>query len=452
MDLQPVISTVVLNWNRSDLLEKTLESYHDTVSVPFEMFIVDNASSDDSRKIIDRFSSAAGNITPILLDENIGGEAVNLGLDKSRGNLLHISENDLEYLPGWSDKVVDLFATFSRLGQLSLFGPVPDDDEIWHVKPCELRHRKGRIIYEALGNVGTSCVLRREVWDQGVRVMNLDKVNNILFPRDVQLSQDVKDRGFVVAWADNYLVRNLGHSAVEFENRPGYYEENYRSKPWIGESGWKTRIGNHSRQARPVRSSFLPTGESITPELSLPSNICLEPQLWSMLDGKTPEIEVLEFLYGLVRMIKPEYALETGAWRGYTAVTIGMALKGNGRGRLVTLEPDPDCCAAAVQRIRDHLLADVVDVVCQSGPSFTPAPGIDFLLLDSCPGDYSTEFAHFLPLLKPGCIILFSETSGGQGRVMQDVARLAREQSMAGFFFPTPRGLAVCQYLGSASR
>jgi predicted O-methyltransferase YrrM len=452
MYTQPVISTVVLNWNRSDLLQKTLESYLQTVSVPFEIFIVDNASSDDSRVIIDRFSAAAVNITPILLDTNMGGEAINLGLEKCKGSLLHISENDLEYLPGWSDQVVNLFNTFPRLGQLSLFGPVPDDDEIWHVKPSVLRHRKGRIIYEALSNVGTSSVLSREVWDQGVRIVNLDKVNDIQFPRDVQLSQDVKDRGFIVAWADHYLVRNLGHSAAEFESRPDYYEENYRSKPWIGETGWRARITDYKRQARPVRASFLTGRDSITAEMSFPSNLCPEPRLWSMLDGKTPEIEVLEFLYGLVRMVKPVHAIETGAWRGYTAVTIGRALKENGRGKLVALEPDPDFHAAASQRIEEHLSGGLVDVVCQNGASFTPAFDIDLLLLDSHPGNYSKEFRHFLPLLKSGCIIVFFETNSRQGSVMQNVARLAHEQSMAGFFFPTPRGLAVCQYLGSPNR
>lgn len=120
-----VISTVILNWNRSDLLKITVESYLKTVEVPYELIIVDNGSTDNSRKIIEELKAKHGNKINkiILLDKNIGGEAINLGLNEAKGKLLHISENDIEYLPGWSTKVVKLFQTFDKLGQLSLFSP-----------------------------------------------------------------------------------------------------------------------------------------------------------------------------------------------------------------------------------------------------------------------------------------------------------------------------------------
>lgn len=113
-----VISTVILNWNRSDLLKITVESYLKTVEVPYELIIVDNGSTDNSRKIIEELKAKHGNKINkiILLDKNIGGEAINLGLNEAKGKLLHISENDIEYLPGWSTKVVKLFQTFDKLG------------------------------------------------------------------------------------------------------------------------------------------------------------------------------------------------------------------------------------------------------------------------------------------------------------------------------------------------
>lgn len=131
MSTQPVISTVVLNWNRSDLLKRTIESYLDTVSIPYEIIIVDNASRDDSRDVIDSFTATNTNISSVLLDENRGGEALNAGLELATGDLLHLSENDLEYLPGWSERVRDYFEVFDDLGQLSPFSPVPEDNEVW---------------------------------------------------------------------------------------------------------------------------------------------------------------------------------------------------------------------------------------------------------------------------------------------------------------------------------
>jgi predicted O-methyltransferase YrrM len=49
-------------------------------------------------------------------------------------------------------------------------------------------------------------------------------------------------------------------------------------------------------------------------------------------------IEVLDFLYTLVRLTKPERVLETGTWLGRSATAIASALRANGIGYLVTIE------------------------------------------------------------------------------------------------------------------
>jgi len=89
-----LISTIVLNWNRAFLLQRTLRSYADTVSGPAEIFVVDNGSVDESREVIEEARSYLPRLVTVLLDENVGGEAVNRCLDKVSGELIHISEND----------------------------------------------------------------------------------------------------------------------------------------------------------------------------------------------------------------------------------------------------------------------------------------------------------------------------------------------------------------------
>ncbi|RKZ40259.1 MAG: hypothetical protein DRQ49_08915 [Gammaproteobacteria bacterium] len=86
----PLISTVVLNWNRADLLFSTLKSYIETISVPYEMFIIDNASSDNSKSVINEFCQNNPDANAIFLPKNIGGEAINIGFEKARGKYLHI--------------------------------------------------------------------------------------------------------------------------------------------------------------------------------------------------------------------------------------------------------------------------------------------------------------------------------------------------------------------------
>jgi predicted O-methyltransferase YrrM len=451
MPATPLISTTVLNWNRADLLKRALESYQRTISVPYEVFIIDNASTDDSPRIIEAFCAQNPNAASVLLQENVGGEAINIGLGRSRGRLIHISENDLEYLPGWSDKVVELFNVFPRLGQLSLFGPVPLDEEAWNLRKSRLRHAKGRIVYETKRNVTTSSVLRRDLVDRGIQIGSYRSAGGHLLPDDSGLSEAVKAAGFMVAWADHYLVKNLGHYGAEFEQRREYYRESYRSKRWLGETGWLDRIAEWRSRPKPVRSSFLFPTDRTSPEKSFPSEECSEPQLWSMLDGNTAELETLEFLYGLVRLIKPRFAIETGTWHGYAAVAIGRALKHNGRGELVTLEIDPDCCDVAERRIAEAGLDGVVRVVNQSSLAYETDRPIDFMLLDSHLKLRVREFRHFLPRLEPSAVVVFHDTSRTDKAVQAGIEELEADGLLQAMLLATPRGIAICQYTGPKS-
>ncbi|ADX84949.1 glycosyltransferase family 2 protein [Saccharolobus islandicus] len=340
-----VISTVILNWNRSDLLKITVESYLKTVEVPYELIIVDNGSTDNSRKIIEELKAKHGNKINkiILLDKNIGGEAINLGLNEAKGKLLHISENDIEYLPGWSTKVVKLFQTFDKLGQLSLFSPVPTDDEVWVVHPIRrIWYREGEIIYEALGNVGTTSVIRREIWEKGVRVHTI-KTEEFLFPDDARLSEDILRLGYVVAWAPYYLVRNLGHSYNEMLRRIEYYKKNYDSKKGLGYQGLLRRIEYYNKKIKPQRKSILSISPLIQPELSnifkpiIFKDKILDSQSWSCINAITPEIENLELIYSLIRSFKPHLCVILSGPGDFTENIIKKALEDNNFGNLEIL-------------------------------------------------------------------------------------------------------------------
>jgi len=65
---------------------------------------------------------------------------------------------------------VAAFETFADLGQLSL----PTDDEAWEQKPAQARLSKGKMLYEARGNVSASSVLRASLFrERGLRVGTL---------------------------------------------------------------------------------------------------------------------------------------------------------------------------------------------------------------------------------------------------------------------------------------
>jgi len=62
-----VLSTVLLSYNRLNLLKKTIDSYLSTISVPFELIIVDNLSSEDVRNYLKIISSEDSRIQNICI-------------------------------------------------------------------------------------------------------------------------------------------------------------------------------------------------------------------------------------------------------------------------------------------------------------------------------------------------------------------------------------------------
>ena len=445
----PLISTIVLNWNRADLLFQALESYKNTISVSYEIFIIDNASTDNSQSVINDFCAEIAYASAIFLHKNIGGEAINIGLEKARGKYLHISENDLEYLPNWADKCIDLFEHFPSLGQLSFLGPLPADDllgGVGAVPPSQLKHSHGRIVYELKENSGTSCIMRREIYDQGIRVHSLPEKEGFIFPNDGQLSLEIKEAGYMVARSDHYIVKNIGHTVEEIKKRSEYYVRNYRAKPSIGETKLKEKIAKWEKSNKPLtRSSFLFPEENILREKSYSTNNCLEPNLWSMLDEWTPEIETLEFLYAMTRLTKPTYCVETGSWRGFLAEALCRALQQNGRGKLISLEKEADIYAVANERIAEHNLEAQVEIILTNSLAFTPTEKIDLLILGSDVNLRLSEFLHFKPYLNNKAIIVFQDANHTE--VNKGLKELEiHSWSLNTLSFPTPRGLVLCQY------
>src|SRR5438270_11553862 len=71
---------------------------------------------------------------------------------------------------------------------------------------------------------------------------------------------------------------------------------------------------------------------------------------WSAFNDGGIECETGEFLYGVIRLIKPANVLETGTHKGIGGCYMAKALEDNNKGRLTTIEFLPELFAEALQR------------------------------------------------------------------------------------------------------
>jgi len=167
------------------------------------------------------------------------------------------------------------------------------------------------------------------------------------------------------------------------------------------------------------------------------------------------ECETGEFLYAMVRLLKPERVLETGTHEGVGAAYMGQALKDNGEGQLVTIEFLPPHHATALSRINRLELSWWVNLLLMDVDDYRPDCVFDLILLDTEPQTRFAELIKFYDSLAPGGFVFIhdlhrhmhqvpNEEHGfgwPYGLLPKQIEQWVAEDKLRPFHFNTPRGL-----------
>lgn len=143
-------------------------------------------------------------------------------------------------------------------------------------------------------------------------------------------------------------------------------------------------------------------------------------------DGAT-EKEVQVFLYGLVRLLQPEYVVEIGTYQGHGASAIGNALKDNEHGQLDTLDISEGEHSRALLRCGGL----PVNLLTMDARRFIPKQKVDLLFLDGGEDRFG-DYLYFWPHLnRPAWIVI------------HDAKRYHPALFMGGLRIDISRGLAL---------
>ncbi len=109
------LSIIIVNWNTSDLLSQCLQSLQSTVrEASFEVWVVDNASSDDS---VDMVRASFPQAHVIANAENVGFvRANNQAIARCQGRYVLLLNSDTLALPGSLDQAVQFMDQHPRAG------------------------------------------------------------------------------------------------------------------------------------------------------------------------------------------------------------------------------------------------------------------------------------------------------------------------------------------------
>jgi GT2 family glycosyltransferase len=114
----PKVRVVVVNWNRRELLRACLESLAHQTHPSYEVFVVDNASTDGSADLVEeirvKYPVSLGLIRSTV---NLGFCAGNnLGFQGSKADRIALLNNDAEADPGWLQALDDAMSKTEHIG------------------------------------------------------------------------------------------------------------------------------------------------------------------------------------------------------------------------------------------------------------------------------------------------------------------------------------------------
>ena len=206
----------MITFNRLAYTQKTLRSLWDTIgdNADYCLVVVDNASTDGTQKYLQDLQRR-GRLNILVLNEdnyypgkacNIGWEA---GLEVYNPTHLMRLDNDMWLNHKWDERVETYFDAIPELGQLGI-----DHEAIEHPSaPLHKRVINNMTINEWPGSVGGPCIIKRKIWDAGIRwpEMRWDDERNSNAQEDSAFSMAIKERGYLVGHAEEELGRTFAN-------------------------------------------------------------------------------------------------------------------------------------------------------------------------------------------------------------------------------------------------
>ena len=158
------------------------------------------------------------------------------------------------------------------------------------------------------------------------------------------------------------------------------------------------------------------------------------------------------FLFALAASQAGIEVLEIGGSRGYSSIWLAAGARVLG-GRIVSLEHDPEKCAAWRANIADAGLDEWAELI--EGDAVATLRGtedvFDLVFLDAEKEDYEALFALARPLLEPGGLVVADNVLSHAATLVAYSAARQADPTVASVTVPLDRGLEVTVVLTESS-
>lgn len=230
---------VLVTYNRLPYTKKTLRALWDTIEVPYYLVVVDNNSTDGTREYLEKLVPRNRADKIILNPDNYyPGKATNIGWAeglKEYPDATHLMrlDNDMHLDKGWDIAVEEYFKRIPELGQLGL-----DHEAIEHPKATlRVMDINGKKLNPWPGCVGGPNIIRRKIWDMGLRYKELmwNDGRNSPLQEDSQFSKAIQSIGYLTGHMTEDLARTFANES-NWHEFPEYYRQT------MGDRGYRDNL------------------------------------------------------------------------------------------------------------------------------------------------------------------------------------------------------------------
>ena len=195
-----ILHSVIVSFQRLELLKRTVAGYKATVSVPHRLIVVDNGSDPD---VLDWLAYET-DLEFVPLEKNYyPGYACNIGFAMAGLEVTHLhrSDSDMDYLSGWCEVALERFEP-----DVAIVGLRTDEEELHN----EL-------------NTGGTAVISRAAWDDGLRYVETPWKDDMT--EDWRICQDALRMGWRWTRVSRPCVVHLG--GLDASAADPYYQHSF---------------------------------------------------------------------------------------------------------------------------------------------------------------------------------------------------------------------------------
>lgn len=156
--MNPLVSLVIVNWNRCDCVLECLDSIKGQDYSPIEVIIVDNHSTDGSVEMI---TSNFPEFHLIQLPDSAYGacEAFNIGFANSSGEFIGIIDNDVTLPHDWVRNLVRKFSDVTDTTAIISTKVIEPDMPEWYLKSDHLCKERYIDTFVGCGSMARAKIL-----------------------------------------------------------------------------------------------------------------------------------------------------------------------------------------------------------------------------------------------------------------------------------------------------